>query len=120
FSGSGVIEAHGGTSTGTSSFGGLGRIAISGFTNNTFAGTFGGRLFTWTGAASSDWFDPQNWDLHEAPSAVDTVSINGIVNVGSATQIANVTLLGGQLTGTLTVTNAMTWTAGTLGPELLL
>lgn len=34
-----------------------------------------GITIIWTGNASSDWFDPQNWDPEQVPSANDTVEI---------------------------------------------
>ena len=61
-------------------------------TNNTY---------TWTGAASSDWFNPTNW----SPSVVPT---------GSANQIINFTNGLVNLSSPITINGELNWLGGTL------
>jgi hypothetical protein len=69
---------------------------------------------TWTGAASTDWFNADNWSPAGVPQGEDTVVVSsGNVNVQTPASVSVLRLNGGTLAGisTLTVTN-MQWTGG--------
>jgi hypothetical protein len=55
--------------------------------------------YTWTGAASSDWFNPANWNPNGVPGSEDSASINGTVNASANVTVSNLTLSGGNLAG---------------------
>jgi EF hand len=73
--------------------------------------------YHWTGANSSDWYDPGNWSPAGVPSVVDAAVINsGTVDLGSGVEgVGSLDLYGGVLTGTgtLSVTRLL-WAGGTL------
>ncbi len=82
-----------------------------------------GTVYTWTGAASSDWFNPTNWSPQGTPGSLDTAVINsGSPVVGTATNV-NFVALGGSgtlnATAGLTVSNQFDWTGGSLTGELI-
>jgi hypothetical protein len=83
-----------------------------------------GESMVWTGALSTDWDEPGNWQLNRTPVAADTVRIDGVVNqpvisggdrtVGGLVMtdtLGPVLDLGG---GTLVVTNDVVAPAGSL------
>jgi hypothetical protein len=49
-----------------------------------------GNIFTWIGAANSDWFNPANWDRNAVPGFIDDVVLNPITNQPSLTNNAGV------------------------------
>jgi hypothetical protein len=73
--------------------------------------------YHWTGANSSDWYDPANWSPAGVPSVVDAAVIDsGTIDLGSAVDgVGSLDMYGGTLTasGTLSVTRFM-WAGGTL------
>jgi hypothetical protein len=81
--------------------------------------------YTWTGTASAEWFNPENWSPNGVPGVADVATISrGIVNIRSNVVPDDVTvfalnLSGGQIQGDgkLTVTGTMNWTAGTMGDD---
>src|ERR1051326_6776673 len=59
---------------------------------------------TWTGAVSSDWNNPANWNPQQVPATSDHVILNsGSVTVPSDAAFAVLDWTGGQVYGTLTV-----------------
>jgi Bacterial Ig domain/Protein of unknown function (DUF642)/Divergent InlB B-repeat domain len=78
--------------------------------------------FTWTGSASTDWFNTNNWNPKAIPGPTDTAVINsGTANVGSsATNVGTLNLSGGTLngSGSLVISNAFNWSGGSLGGNL--
>jgi hypothetical protein len=74
---------------------------------------------TFIGTASHDWTNDTNWSPVGVPVATDDVAINAgktadLSNTDAA--INNLTLAGGTLTGTgtLTVNGTLTWSGGTM------
>jgi len=69
--------------------------------------------YTWTGAASSEWNDPANWNPSTGvPGAADTAIVSsGSPSMAGDVSVARLEFSGGTLTGagTLTVTNALVW-----------
>ncbi len=67
--------------------------------------------FTWTGSASTDWFNPGNWSPVGPPGSNDTVTVNsGTVNLSAPVLInAQFNWAGGTLAG-----NALTVAGGAL------
>src|SRR5271154_1237484 len=64
--------------------------------------------FTWTGSASTDWFNTNNWSPVGLPGSNDTVNFNsGTINLSAPVAInAQFNWAGGSLTGDpLTVTS---------------
>src|SRR5437879_13764928 len=73
--------------------------------------------FTWTGSASTDWFDPGNWSPNGVPGSTDTAVISsGAPQVGIATNVGTVNLSGGTLTGrgAITITGSLNWCGETM------
>ncbi|MGA2747428.1 MAG: hypothetical protein ABSG59_01520, partial [Verrucomicrobiota bacterium] len=83
-----------------------------------------GTTYTWTGAASSDWFNATNWTPQGTPGPLDTAVITGgNPTVGTATNVGFVTLGGNatlNATAGLTVSNQFNWDAGSLTGQLII
>src|SRR5262249_43828030 len=57
---------------------------------------------TWTGLASSDWFNTNNWTPKQVPTSTDTAVVNsGTVQVTTNSQFFALIFNGGTLTGPL-------------------
>ena len=72
---------------------------------------------TWTGSASIDWFDGNNWNPVGVPGTNDTAIINsGFVYFSSTNEtiIARLTLNGGAMAPNIKVTTNFTWIGGSL------
>src|SRR6267143_4297369 len=73
--------------------------------------------FTWTGSASTDWFNPGNWNPSGVPGSTDTAVISsGTAQVGTATNVGTVNLSGGTLTGSgdITINGSLNWSGGVM------
>ena len=92
----------------------VGHSSVNSLNNTNWS--FGGAVITWTGATSTDWDTPANWDLGFVPTASENVVIANTANqpilatnvtVTSLTvnSSANVTLNGKDFTATGTLTN---------------
>ena len=71
---------------------------------------------TWTGS-SGDWFTAANWAPAGVPSALDTAVINsGTATANAAVSIAGLNLSSGTLSGTgdVTINTALNWTGGSM------
>jgi hypothetical protein len=73
---------------------------------------------TFTGASSSNWFEPDNWDPPGIPESDDSVVIDNaaMVELGADTTVANVTLGSGILAGAgnLAIEGTLRWTGGAI------
>lgn len=75
--------------------------------------------YTWTGAQSTDWFNPANWSPNGIPGPFDVAILNAAGNNGIVlTQdvgVASFQQSGGTLggTGTLSIRTNWSWTGGT-------
>lgn len=68
---------------------------------------------TWTGSVSTDWFESNNWNGLQVPTANDDVVINsGKVTFQQNPSFANLSLNGGILSGSLVLTSTVVWAGG--------
>ena len=75
------------------------------------------RSFLWTGAFSSDWFNPINWTPAGVPGMGDSATVNGgTVDLSGSTNVAHFNLNGATLSGSgdLYVTVGCDWTSGVM------
>ena len=69
----------------------------------------------WSGAVSSDWSNPANWNPAAVPTTNDTVSISsGTITAAPNSVFGTLNFSGGDLSGTFAVRNTMNWSAGNL------
>jgi hypothetical protein len=74
---------------------------------------------TWTGAVSSDWDNPANWNPATVPAAGDIVVLNsGNVTVPPSAAFAVLNLNGGILSGTPNVIGTMNWAGGYVSAQI--
>jgi hypothetical protein len=81
--------------------------------------TIGAAWETWTGAASSDWTNPSNWNFGQAPASATNVVINkGTPTANSPFSVNSLSINGGALTLNATLatysTSALSVSGGTL------
>ncbi len=82
--------------------------------------------YTWSGATSTDWFNPLNWSPNSVPGAFDTAIYNGGANPIQLNADASVLVFqhgagAMQGTGELFVRNSLSWVGGSQdGPSLVL
>ena len=70
---------------------------------------FGEAAAVWQGGASGSFLTPENWSTGQVPGENDRVIIeSGAVTLGAATEIAQLTVGGGESAASLTVTAALT------------
>ena len=75
----------------------------------------GATSLTWLGGFSNDWFDGRNWTGHFVPRSIDTVYIaTGTVTASESASFAAMTLNGGTIDASLTVSGSMVWNGGTI------
>lgn len=82
--------------------------------------------YTWTGAQSTDWFNPQNWTPNGVPGTFDSAIYNGGTNpivLNGQVAVANFQHSGGSFggAGELIVRSFFTWDGGTHdGPDVVI
>ncbi|HZV34029.1 MAG TPA: CARDB domain-containing protein, partial [Verrucomicrobiae bacterium] len=102
----------------------VGATAVSSPVNVTVYPGGSGTNFIWTGAVSSDWYTPGNWNPVGVPGPLDTITLtnNKTTTLSSSAVIASANIGSATLNGAgvLTVTNALLWSGGTIACPLVL